>query len=188
MRSHYRSNRWTWALLALLATGASFAGGPAPSVSVGVEHKDDAYIVVASLVAPVVPADAWAVLADFDRMASFMPNLASSRVLQRTGRQLLVAQRGEMVLGVFRLPFESLRIVELSPPQSIRSTQLRGNFRRIDSATTFAAVPVGTRVDYRVEIVPSLWLPETIAEPMLRAEVERQFSAILREIVRRKRD
>ena len=43
----------------------------------------------------------------------------------------------------------------------------------------------GTRIDYRVEIVPKLWMPETIAGPLLRTEVDRQFNAILKELIRR---
>jgi hypothetical protein len=99
---------------------------------------------------------------------------------------MLVRQQGQMELGAVRMPFESDRIVELSPPSLIRSRQVRGNMQRVDSTTTFTPVPGGTRIDYRVEIVPKLWLPETVIGPLLRGEVERNFTAILREIVRRK--
>lgn len=181
--------------LSVLLISLAIAGAPLPlaaaddatqSVTVGIEHKGDVYIVVASLVAPVVPADAWAVLTDFDRMASFMPTLKSSRVLKRVEDNVLVQQRGQMELGAFRMPFESDRMIELVPPGLIRSHQVRGNMQRVDSTTTFTEVPGGTRVDYRVEIVPKLWIPEGVAGPMMRDAVERQFTAVLREIIRRK--
>ncbi len=165
---------------------ATAADDAAQSVTVGIEHKGDVYIVVASLVAPVPQADAWAVLTDFDKMAAFMPTLKSSKVLKRVDDNVLVQQRGQMELGSFRMPFESDRMIELLPPGLIRSHQLRGNMQRVDSTTTFTEIPGGTRVDYRVEIVPKLWIPEGVAGPMMRDAVERQFTAVLREIIRRK--
>jgi hypothetical protein len=157
-----------------------------PSITVGIDHKGDVYIVVATLTAPVVPADAWAVLTDFDEMASFMPQLKSSRVLRRADDYVLVQQRGQMELGSFRMPFESDRKIEMEPPGLIRSHQVRGNMQRVDSTTTFTEIPGGTRVDYRVEIVPKLWIPEGVAGPMMRDAVDRQFTAVLKEIMRRK--
>jgi len=176
-------------LISLAAAGAMPAAGAedtTQAVSVGVEHKGDVYVIVASLVAPVVPADAWAVLTDFDKMASFMPTLKSSRVLKRDEDNVLVQQRGQMELGAFRMPFESDRMIELVPPGLIKSHQVRGNMQRFDSTTTFTEIPGGTRVDYRVEMVPKLWMPEGVAGPMMRDAVERQFTAVLREIMRRK--
>ncbi len=175
-------------LLVLRATISLAAGEPPSSVTVAVEHKGETYIVTASFIAPVIPSAAWAVLTDFDHMADFMPTLKTSRVLQRAESSVLVQQHGQMELGTFRMPFESDRMIELSPPGLIHSRQLRGNMQRVDSTTTFTEVPGGTRIDYRVEIVPKLWMPETVAGPLLRSEVDRQFSAILREIVRRKTD
>ncbi len=173
-------------LTALAGLCASAADEPPSPVTVGVEHKGDVYIVVASFIAPVVPADAWAVLTDFDNMASFMPTLTSSRVLQRAEGRVLVQQRGRMELGTFKMPFESDRMIEMSPPDVIHSRQVRGNMQRVDSTTAFVAVPGGTRIDYRVEMVPKLWMPESVAQPLLHTEIERQFTAILREIIRRK--
>jgi ribosome-associated toxin RatA of RatAB toxin-antitoxin module len=156
-----------------------------PGVTVGVERNGDGYVVVATLIAPGVPATAWAVLTDFDHMADFMPTLTSSRVLQRQDNRVLVQQRGKMELGTFRMPFESDRMIDMKPPGTIYSKQLRGNMQRVDSTTTFTELPNGTRVDYRVEIVPKLWMPESVAGPMLHDATERQFNAVLREIQRR---
>ncbi len=172
--------------IAVAPTPLWAADEPEPTVTVGVEHKGDVYILVASFIAPVVPAEAWAVLTDFDQMATFMPTLKSSRVLRRAEDYVLVQQRGQMELGSFRMPFESDRKIELVPPGLIKSHQVRGNMQRVDSTTTFTQVPGGTRVDYRVELVPKLWMPESVAGPMMRDAIERQFTAVLREIIRRK--
>lgn len=176
------------AAFALFAANAHAATDALPPVTVSVEHTGDVYVVVASLIAPVAPAAAWTVLTDFDHMADFMPTLKSSRVLKAVDNRVLVHQRGTMELGALRMPFESDREIEMSPPGVIHSRQVRGNMQRVDSTTTFNEIPGGTRVDYRVEIVPKLWMPESVAGPLLRSEVERQFTAIQRELVRRKNE
>jgi carbon monoxide dehydrogenase subunit G len=173
-------------LIGLAAPASSADAPPAAPVTVGVEHDGEVYVVIASFTAPVAPAAAWAVLTDFDHMADFMPSLKASRVLDHKDSKLLVEQRGTMELGTFRMPFESQRTIEMFPPNRIDSSQLRGNMQRVDSVTTVNEVPGGTRVDYRIEIVPKLWMPQNIAGPLLKNETERQFTAILKEIVRRK--
>ncbi len=172
------------ALVALVTPACVPAVAPMPPVTVDVQHDGDVYVVVAALFAPVAPAAAWAVLTDFDHMSDFMPSLTASRVLKRVDNSVLVQQSGKTQLGTFRMPFESFREIDLAPP-TIRSRQLRGNMQRVDSTTTFIEVPGGTRIEYRVEIVPKLWMPEKVAGPLLKGEVEKQLDAILNEIARR---
>ena len=185
LRARCRHALLSIAVLVALATPACVpAAEPMPPVTVDVQHNGDVYVVVAALFAPVAPAAAWAVLTDFDHMSDFMPSLTASRVLKRVDNSVLVQQSGKTQLGTFRMPFESFREIDLAPP-TIRSRQLRGNMQRVDSTTTFTEVPGGTRIEYRVEIVPKLWMPETVAGPLLKGEVEKQLDAILKEIVRR---
>jgi ribosome-associated toxin RatA of RatAB toxin-antitoxin module len=170
----------------LLATSVTaIAEDVTPSVTATVEHKGDAYIVVATMHAPVQPDAAWAVLTDFDNMAKFMPTLKSSQVVNRSEGKLLVRQSGNMELGAFKMPFESDRLIEPTPAL-ILSKQVKGSMQRVESTCAFVAITGGTRVDYRVEIVPKAWIPESIAGPMMRGEIERQFNAMLKEIMRRK--
>jgi ribosome-associated toxin RatA of RatAB toxin-antitoxin module len=167
------------------ASASATASDVTPSVTAAVEHKGDTYIVVATLHAPVPPEAAWAVLTDFDNMAKFMPSLKTSQIVERSEGKVLVRQTGTMELGTFKMPFESDRLIEPTPAM-ILSKQVRGNMQRVESTCAFAAIPGGTRVDYRVEMVPKTWIPESIAGPMMRSEIERQFNAVLREILRRK--
>lgn len=189
MRS--RVHRARARLVVLCAVGVVLAAA-APSHAEG-SHADvrlsqqgRTFVIDATLEAPVAPALAWEVLTDFERMEQFVPNLADSRIIAREGNRLTILQHGVARFGPFSLRFESEREVTLVPPASIRSTQIRGTMAKLDSLTTFAASPGGTRLDYHVEVIPGALYPDAITRRFLQHEIAEQFEAIVREMVRRR--
>ena len=138
------------------------------------------------LTAPADRVVVWGVLVDFDHMTEFLPNLATSRVLKRDGDRLLVEQTGRTDFGAIHMPWQSDREIELTPQTTIHSRQLRGNMQRVESVAKCSDVSGGTRVDYRVEMVLKGWLPESVAGSMMRDSMERQWGAMLNEIMKRK--
>ncbi|HSD59802.1 MAG TPA: SRPBCC family protein [Burkholderiales bacterium] len=162
------------------------AAEPATGIEIDIARNGDTFIVDALLFAPVTRREAWAVLTDFDRMGGFVPNLSESRVLRRAGDQLTVAQKGVARYGILSFPFDSVREVELQPYQSIRSRTIGGNILRLDSLTRFADADGGTRISYRVEVIPGSWFPGFITEVFLRDEITEQFEAIVREMLSRR--
>jgi ribosome-associated toxin RatA of RatAB toxin-antitoxin module len=59
------------------------------------EHNE-AMTVNASAVMQVRLATAWSVISDYDHLADFVPDMQSSRVLQRDGNQVLLEQKGSL--------------------------------------------------------------------------------------------
>lgn len=47
------------------------------------------------------------------------------------------------------------------------------------------AEPGGTRLHYHAEVVPGFWFPPMIGPALVRHETAEQFSAIIREMMRR---
>ena len=147
--------------------------------------EDTPYVVEAELLVAVPLEVVWAVLTDFDSMANFVPNLTESRVASRAGDRLAVRQKGVARFGPFRFAFDTAREIELQPYTTVRSRQLTGNLRKVESTTQFTHNDGGTRVRYRVEVVPGFWLPGFIGRRLIEHEVREQFAAIVREITRR---
>jgi hypothetical protein len=154
--------------------------------AIDVERDGSAFRLSATLFAPVPQTLAWEVLTDFDHMAAFVPNLVSSRVVARDGNVLTIEQRGTAKFGLLAFAFDSARQVDLFPPHEIRSNQLSGNMRRMESLTRFAARDGGTSLTYRVDVVPGAYYPAALTERFLRHEVAEQFEAIVQEMLRRK--
>lgn len=164
---------------------APLARAASPVQSLDVRRQGEGYVIDASFLAAVPRALAWSVLTDFDGMARFVPNLQESRITAGSGLQFTVRQRGVARFGPLDFPFESVRSVELRPPESIDSVQITGNLRRLKSHTTLAEVPGGTLVSYHVELLPGSNFPALIGAVFLRHEVREQLEAIVQEMLRR---
>ena len=168
-------------MLAFLAGGAELA----PEFSIEVARSGETFIVHALLFAPVSRQEAWTVLTDFDHMTGFVPNLTESRVVERAGNRLTVAQKGVARFGALEFPFDSVREVDLNPEESVRSRNIRGNLRKLKSVTRLAEAEGGTRISYRVEAILDWWFSNAVGEAFLRHEIREQFDAIVKEMRRR---
>jgi uncharacterized protein YndB with AHSA1/START domain len=173
--------------LVLLAALVSALPTPACAIEsrVSVARDGELVIIDAVLIAPVPPAEAWAVLTDFDAMARFVPDLDDSRVTVRAGNRLRLEQRGVVRWGPFARPYTLLRDVELAPNELVQSRGVGGTIRRVRTQTRLAAVAGGTEVRHHLEFVLDVWLPDFVAEAFLRHEVNQQFEAIVEEMLRR---
>ena len=118
-------------------------------------------------------------------MATFVPNLAASRAVVRSGNRVRLQQRGVARFGPLAFPFESQREIELVPIEVIRSRQTVGSMRHLVSLTTLSADGEGTRIDYHVEVDPGALYPSFVTQTFLKDEVAEQFAAIEREMRRR---
>jgi carbon monoxide dehydrogenase subunit G len=172
--------------VALAATPLSAARADDPRAEVRVTQAGRVFVIEASFDAPVPPALAWQVLTDFERMETFIPNLADSRIIATEDQRLTILQHGIAHFGPLTARFESERVVTLTPPTVIRSVQTRGTMDKLESVTTFAPSPTGTRLAYRVEVIPGALFPDVLTRRFLDHEVREQFEAIVREMVRRK--
>jgi ribosome-associated toxin RatA of RatAB toxin-antitoxin module len=171
--------------LAALLAAATPGLAVAIEMQVSVQRRGDLLVVDAVLVAPVSQREAWSVLTDFDAMAAYVPNLTSSRVMQRDGKHLRVEQRGVARWGPLAHEFTTLRDIELDPIAQVRSQAFGGTLRRMKSLTRFAAIAGGTEIRHHLEFEVDTWMPDLLIEPFLRHEVREQFEAVVEEMVRR---
>jgi len=178
-------NRLAAATLVALLSAPPLARADAVT-RVDVLQSGEVYVVDAELIAAVPLSDAWAVLTDFDGMARFMPNLTESRVLSRHGNRVTVQQKGVARFGVFSRAFESVREMELTASELVRSRQLSGAVRKAESQTRLFGNGNETHVAYHLEMEPGSWLPGLIARAFIKHEVREQFEAIAAEMVRRR--
>ena len=154
-------------------------------IAIDVKRSGDAFEVDATLFAPVPLDVAWDVLTDFENMEKFVPNVSASRIVATDGNRLTIEQKGRARFGPLSFAFDSQRRVELTPRTQIRSTQLKGNMRRMESVTTFSPADGGTRLRYQVDVVPGALFPAALTERFMEHEIEEQFGAIVAEMVRR---
>lgn len=179
----------TWlVLLFLISSGAGARDAAVPEVTVRVVRDGETITVDAEMLVPVTPQEAWAVLADYEHFTDFVPNMQVSRIVSKAGEALRVEQKGRARYGLLSFAFESLREVELSPHETLKTRMIKGNMKRMETLTRLVAEGSGTRILYHNEAVPDFWVPPLIGPVFIRHEVAEQLGAIIREILRRSGD
>jgi ribosome-associated toxin RatA of RatAB toxin-antitoxin module len=135
-----------------------------------------------------VPADvetAWRVLTDYDEYPRFIPDLAVSRTLSRSGGSAVVEQRGEARWLLFRQPLAVTFTVTETAPNLVRSRAVSPSFRDLESRYELQPLPGGgVRLEYSGRFVPAAGALRLIDLAAARSNLGRQFEALVREITR----
>jgi carbon monoxide dehydrogenase subunit G len=156
-------------------------------LTVDVQKKDGMLVVDVELFVGVSPSEAWAVLTDYDHMAQFLPNLRSSKVIEKADGKIKIDQVGAVSYGFLSVPFEVVREVELKPETEILAHAISGSLKKESASTRLQADGGGTRIFYHSESVPNVWVPPGIGPEFVKDEVHTQFENMRSEIMKRKR-
>lgn len=129
------------------------------------------------------------VITDYDHLARFIPHMRISRVVQRDAQQVIVEQAGELSFLFFRQPVVvTLSVVE-SEPGRVLARAIGGNLKEMEGFYRVERLPSGyTRLSYRGRVVPGFPVPPVIGKIAMRSVMERQFDAMVSEILVRERD
>ena len=175
------------------ASPSTSVSPPAPSVTEGalvgseavtVKALEEGFAVEAEFRAAVPPALAYAVLTDFDHMSRFVPNLEQSHIQSRNGNRWQVEQHGVARYGPFSQDYESVREILLQPGR-IQAHAISGTAKRLDSDMQLSGDGRETRFHYHAVVVPDTWLPPLVGPAAMRQQIAGQFSALVREMLRR---
>lgn len=172
-------------VVAILMFAGTATAADSPIRTIDVTYDGEAYVLNAVIFAPVAPAVAWDVLTDFDHMAQWVPNVAESKVMKREDTSVTIEQHGVAKYGALSFPYTTERKVELKPQDAIKSNQLRGSLRRVESMMLLEPEGKGTRLTYHLEIVPSFLAATVMSKSFLEHEAGEQFGAIVGEMIRR---
>ena len=131
---------------------------------------------------------AWGVLTDYERYPDFIPDMKTSRIVARSGNFAVVEQTGEAGFFLFHFPVSVRLDVTEVEGASISSRASAGTFREMTGIYRLVESQDGLWLTYSGRMVPSFALPPLVGVPALRAAVDKQFSALVREIARRGKD
>jgi carbon monoxide dehydrogenase subunit G len=171
-------------LLAAPLRGALAAG--VDRINVETDGQGELITVTASADMQVDPRTVWAVISDYDRLAEFIPDMRSSRVIRRDGDQVLVEQTGEFGFLFFRQPIEVWLAVSESPPRRIVAHAVGGNLQSMEGRYVVESLAGNqVRLSYSGRLVPGFQVPPFVGRMAVRSTMDRQFRALVQEIVRR---
>ena len=93
---------------ALLLCGLIFSAECQGQPAVQVQKHGETVVIDVDMPVPAAPAVVWAVMTDYEHMASFLSNLTSSNVVQRQGQTLHVAQSGRTRVAFMTFSFAAV--------------------------------------------------------------------------------
>jgi ribosome-associated toxin RatA of RatAB toxin-antitoxin module len=174
------------AVIAPAATAAIPGRGPEDVQ----RRKGDDYpifTIKARIVANAGLPRAWQVLTDYDRLAEFVPDLTSSRVIARDGRESIVSQEGFGQFLFFKQQIHlRVRVVE-KPLSAIAVTLIKGNMHEYRADWTLAAIdPETTQIDYNATIAPKFYIPSLFGAALMRSDLRNMLAAVVLEIEKEK--
>ncbi|CAN5284709.1 hypothetical protein BH09PSE6_BH09PSE6_14740 [soil metagenome] len=177
------------------STFASVAGAAAyrfeserPSApDVRIERRGQILEVQAEAVVKASRETAWAVLTDYDHLATFVPDMTVSRIVSRSGNVVRVRQAGHTGPRPVRRDFMLTIEASESPMTRIDMRMIDGTFSHFEAAYEIKDGPQrGTvRIDYRSEFDPQMPVPDWLGLGYVKGTIAEQFAAVVREIERR---
>lgn len=154
-------------------------------IEVRVQSNGERIIIYVTFLAPVVPQHAWAVLTDFDNFPNFISGVQSSKVVNRTGDNLHVSQRGIVKYGFFSYSINSVGEVTLSPMNKIHERMVSGSMRKMEETTLVLPEGNQTRISYYADIVPGHWMLRFVGQLFIENDARERFQQMKNEMIRR---
>jgi len=157
----------------------------AQEISVHTHRDGDALVVEAEVDLTASRAQAWDVLTDYGRLAEFVPDLITSRVVERQGARVIIEQTGKVGFLFFVYhAFVRLEVDERAPHE-ILARAVKGSFDEMTGRYLLEESDEGVNLRYSGRFVPAFGVPRLLSNAAMRRAVEKQFGALAREIERR---
>ncbi|WP_374362761.1 SRPBCC family protein [Pseudoduganella danionis] len=129
----------------------------------------------------------WKTLTNYERMADFVPDMESCKVLSRNGNEVVIEQFGvARFLFMTRAIHLIVRATE-QPMSSIDIALVSGDMKHYESHWELIPVPEtgGTKVVYSGRLMPNFYVPGILGAKMVRGDIERMMGAVLARLERR---
>ena len=138
-----------------------------------------------------VNADAqtvWQTLTDYNRLAAFIPDMVSSRVVSPPGAPKKVEQIADAGLFAFVMPDHVVLLMEENPTTNlIRFRSVAGKVAAMSGEWRIQGDKAPVTLIYRSHIIPATPVPPLVTSYFIEDEVKNRFEALGREAERRMR-
>jgi len=174
-------------LLIVLLSGPAVLAQTRPDneIRITIENTGQMNVLDVSVSVLATPQQAWAVLTDWDNLASFITNIKASRIIARSSDTVRVKQTVRANIWPFSFDIELDREIELFPYERMQFRLLDGDFDKMEGSVRLVADPMGSRIISHIESIPRFWIPPLIGPIIIERETRNQFRQIIDEIARR---
>ncbi|MEO0376174.1 MAG: SRPBCC family protein [Cyanobacteria bacterium P01_A01_bin.17] len=138
--------------------------------------------ITAKMVLPYSPEQVWQVLTDYERLADFIPNLATSQRLEHPQNGIRLEQIG--VQNALFLKFSARVVLDMTEDflNTIHFDMIEGDFKAFSGDWLLEPVADGTQLTYSLFIWPKRTMPIIAIEKRLRYDLPRNLLAVQRRL------
>jgi ribosome-associated toxin RatA of RatAB toxin-antitoxin module len=164
--------------------GSPVAAPAALELKVDRVDSDDGgkmYQIASSGTVAAAPAAVWRILTDYNRMADYVPDMKSARVVERDGNRLVIEQHGVARLLFFSRDIRLVVQVREQAPGRIDVSLIDGDMKvyRCRWEIVPVAATGGSKVLYTATIEPKFYVPGLIGASLVRKDIARMMQAVL---------
>jgi hypothetical protein len=127
----------------------------------------------------------WETITDYNRLASFIPDMISSRVISAPGAPKRVEQIADAGLFAFVMPDQVVLALEETPYSHIRFRAISGKLVSMTGEWRIIGDKAPITLQYRAHIVPMSPIPPLGSGYFVEDEVRARFEAVGKEAERR---
>lgn len=173
-----------WAAAAGSAGAAGAAGAAALDLTVDRVAGADGghmYKIASSGTVAAAPATVWRILTDYNRMAEYVPDLKSARVVSRNGDKVVIEQHGAARLLFFSRDIHLIVQVHEQAPNKLDVSLVEGDMKVYQCSWELMPVAAtgGTRVLYNANIEPKFYVPGVVGASLVRKDIAKMMAAVL---------
>lgn len=160
----------SWPAVALELTVAVVAGPDGSKV----------YQIASNGEVKAAPAVVWRILADYEHMADYVPNLKSARVVSRNGDKVIVEQLGAARFLFFSHDIRLVVQVREQAPNKFDVSLVDGDMKVYRCSWELVPLPDGgTRLLYSAAIAPKFYVPAMLESRLIRNDIATMMAAVL---------
>lgn len=127
----------------------------------------------------------WQTLTDYNRLAAFIPDMISSRLVSPPGAPKRVEQIADAGMFAFVMPDHVVLLMEETPTSLIRFRSVAGKVATMSGEWRIVGDKAPVMLTYRAHIVPLAPVPPLVSSYFVEDEVKVRFEALGREAERR---
>ncbi|MDB5961719.1 MAG: cyclase/dehydrase [Massilia sp.] len=142
------------------------------------------YRIASSGTVAAAPAAVWRILTDYNRMAEYVPDLKSARVVARNGDKVIIEQHGAARLLFFSRDIHLVVQVHEQAPNKIDVSLIEGDMKVYQCSWELMPVAEtgGTRVLYNATIEPKFYVPGVVGAGLVRKDIAKMMAAVLQRL------
>lgn len=163
---------------------------PAGNLTVSAAHvrKDGEtfYDLRASGTVHATPQQVWKKLTDYGDMHTYVPNLASAKLVSHNGQESTIEQKWVKRIFFFTQTVNLVVRADEHPISRIDISLVSGDMKKYSA--TWEMTPIGsngsggTRISYHGEIEPDSYIPVFFGTSMMRSDLKEMMQAVLTEL------